>query len=113
MRKTVYALEKIEDQATVDTFKAMIEGQEQQLLSGFRGRFREISVTAGTHLWPHYLGFAPKDVIQTSLRSASGAACTWTWNYRLFDKDNISFTVTGTAGDPITVRAFIGKYEEA
>lgn len=73
-------------------------------LDGFK-HFELAFTSAGTSTIPHNLGFQPKDVIQTSL-TGSGAL---TWNYDLFDRTNISVTVTG----PCVVRAFIGAYQES
>lgn len=74
----------------------------------FRGEFefREFTFTqAGTNLKvPHALGFAPTDILQTSLVGAG----TLTWNYASFDNKNLDVTVTG----PCTVRAFVGAYRE-
>lgn len=72
-------------------------------LEGFK-HFELTFEEAQTNLkLPHGLGFAPKDVIQTSL-TGSG---TLTWNYSLFDKTDLNLTTTG----PCTVRAFIGTYQ--
>ncbi len=74
----------------------------------FRGEFefREFKFpAAGTNLkLAHGLGFAPTDILQTSIIGAG----TLTWNYASFDKTNLDATVTG----PCTVRCFIGAYRE-
>lgn len=53
---------------------------------------------------PHRLGFAPKDVVQTSLLGVG----TLTWNYDKFDETNIVVTTTGAC----VVRAYIGTETE-
>lgn len=53
----------------------------------------------------HGLGYLPKDVIQTS----SVGAGVLTWNYGAFDREFLDVTTTG----PVTVRAFIGRFEKS
>lgn len=53
-------------------------------------------------LFRHGLGFVPKDVIQTSVVGAG----VLTWNYGLFDSQNLNITTTGAC----TVRFFVGTY---
>jgi len=81
-------------------------------LLGFR--FKTITFTStGTNLkLAHGLGYAPTDLIQTSLIGPSGA--TLVWNYSLFDKDNLNATITGavTPTDPLIVRFFLGAYNQ-
>jgi hypothetical protein len=54
--------------------------------------------------YPHGLGVIPTDVIQTS-KTGAGAV---TWNYELFDRENLNITTTGAC----TVRAYIGSHQE-
>jgi len=73
----------------------------------FRGewKFFEIVVDQAVtnYKYAHNLGFAPKDVIQTSV-TGGGAI---TWNYSLFDKELLDLTTSGA----LTVRAFIGRFD--
>jgi len=80
------------------------EFNRQSILKG-KWRFIEIQTTQAetNKKIPHNLGFQPKDVIQMSEVGAG----TITWNYSSFDKTNIDITTTGA----VTVRAFIGTYE--
>lgn len=52
----------------------------------------------------HGLGFIPLDIIQTSNRGPG----ILTWDYDLFDRDNLVVTTTGAC----SVRAFVGAYRE-
>lgn len=57
---------------------------------------------------PHSLGFKPLDVL---VLSAIGG--TYSFNYTLFDSNNIYVTATlTTASVPLTMRVFIGRYSE-
>lgn len=112
MRKLVHALDKIDDDSVVETFKAVFDELDRGLLSRMKGRFYEITLGPGTTLWPHNLGYAPRDVIQTSLISSDGLACSWVWNFSKFTKTHLSVTVTCSTGKTATCRAFVGKYED-
>jgi hypothetical protein len=73
-----------------------------------RGQFKFIEITVpsaqANYKVAHSLGFQPKDVLVTSLTGAGAV----TWNYSLFDRDNLDLTTTGAC----VIRAFIGAYEE-
>ena len=74
----------------------------------FRGEWRFFTLTftrAETNLkLPHGLDFKPLDIIQTSITGAGDI----TFNYSLFDAENIDITTTGAC----VVRCFIGAYRE-
>ena len=112
MRRVELALHKIEDEAVRESLEILSEEVVDSPFSGFRGKHFTISKKAGTHTFPHRLGYRPKDVIQTSLRVPIGTA-TWVWNYDDFTDTDLSFTVTtSTAGENATVRAYIGTHRE-
>ncbi len=103
----IYIVE-IEDRFVRENFKKLKDyAAGQYLLKSLK--FFEISIVGNkTNLkFPHNLGFKPKDIVQTSVIGAG----TWTWNYSLFDKNNLDITTSGTSGT-ITVRALIGNLEE-
>lgn len=57
---------------------------------------------------PHNLGFVPKDLIQTSLVGVSSIA----WNFSKFSENDLYVSMTIPANTTVTVRAFVGRYEE-
>jgi len=72
--------------------------------SVLKGEFKHFEITfngSETKVFPHGLGFLPKDVIQTSLVGTS----TITYNYSAFTKDNISITSTAAC----VIRFFVGR----
>lgn len=97
---------EVEDEYSRDNFRKLErELREQPLLKG-KFKFFEITFSkAVTNLkYPHNLGFAPKDILQTSLIGAG----TVTWNYVKFDRTNLDVTTSGAC----VVRGFFGSYEE-
>lgn len=74
----------------------------------FKGnwKFFELNITGAVTSKPikHGLDFIPTDVLETSQKGPG----ILTWDYSLFDRDNIVVTTTGTC----TVRAFVGAYRE-
>ena len=78
---------------------------ESLLMGRFEGYHAEYVIdSAVTNLRiPHGLNFQPKDIIQTS----SVGAGVVSWNYELFDREEIDITTTGA----VTLRAFIGVYD--
>lgn len=100
-------LQDVEDPILRENLKRL--QQEFQLFQAIlRGewQFFEIVFTAAVtnFLYPHGLKFAPKDILQTSIKGAGAL----TWNYAKFDATNLNITTTGAC----TVRAFIGSYHE-
>jgi hypothetical protein len=75
--------------------------------SFLRGQFRFYEIVlpgaVTNYRFSHNLGFAPKDVIVTSVVGSSP-----TWNYTRFDSTAIDITTAGAS----TIRAFIGRYGE-
>jgi hypothetical protein len=71
-----------------------------------RGDWKQIELTflasVTNFKYPHTLGFAPKDIIQTSLTGAGAI----TWNYANFDRTNLDISTTG----PCVVRALVGTF---
>ncbi|MCP3682930.1 MAG: hypothetical protein GY861_09590 [bacterium] len=98
--------ESIEDEVLRDNFVKIREEFEEALFNRFTGKHFEITFTqAETNFkYPHNLGFWPKDVLQTFITGAGAV----TWNYGLFDGDDLDITTTGAC----TVRAFIGAFSE-
>lgn len=101
----LFFFEDIEDKETRENFRKLDSYlKEDTNLLGFH-HFEIIIDRAVTNLkYPHSLGFQPKDVLMTS-QIGSG---TITWNYDLFDENNLDITTTG----PTTVRAYIGTHVE-
>jgi len=79
--------------------------RKSDILKG-QWEFHEITVTAAVtnQSYAHNLGFAPKDIITTSV--SAGAALTW--DYDSFDDTIIQFDTDGAC----TFRFFVGRYEE-
>lgn len=99
-------IEQIEDPIARENFQRLQDDSLKDALPKGQWKFFEIIITkAVTNLkYPHSLGFAPKDIIQTSLKGAGAL----TWNYNLFDSTNLNITTTGAC----TVRVFVGHYSE-
>lgn len=74
-----------------------------------KGNWQFVTFTVRTatsnYKFPHQLGFKPKDVIALSVVGGG----TITWNYSDFTDTHIDVT---TAGGSVTVRAFVGTYQE-
>lgn len=70
-------------------------------------QFIEFTVATATtnYKHPHRLGFIPKDVLVLSTRGSGSIV----WNYDDFTSTNLNVT---TSGGSITVRAFVGTYQE-
>ena len=100
-----FSIEEVTDPRARDNWRKLdLFLKEDTNLSGFH-HFEIIIDKAVTNLkYPHKLGFQPKDVLVTS-QIGSG---TITWNYELFDSDDLNITTTG----PTTVRAYIGTHVE-
>ncbi len=75
---------------------ALLAGQFELLEFSTKGAVTDLKV-------PHGLGIVPVDVIETS-NLGSGLV---TYMYNEFARDFIKITTTG----PVTVRAFIGRYD--
>lgn len=88
-----------------DNFDRIRQYTDNLLMGRFEGAHVEYVIEgAVTNLrLPHGLNFQPKDIIETS-RTGAGSL---TWNYALFDREEIDITTTGA----VTVRAFIGVYD--
>lgn len=72
-------------------------------------RFVTKTLTAGTYpatlTFPHGFPFIPKDVLPLSVSPQTATA---TWNTDDFDRTNLSVTISAA----LTVRAYVGRYEE-
>jgi len=103
MLKLIYT--GLTDTAIRNNFKRIED--EFNLMVLLRGKFEHFIISipkaVTNYRYKHGLGFMPKDIIQTSI-VGSGL----TWNYSLFDKDYLDITTTGE----VTVRGFIGSYQE-
>lgn len=78
---------------------------ENLLMGRFEGTHMVISFPSALTNFkvPHGLNFTPKDIIQTALTGAG----TITWNYSLFDSENLDVTTSAAC----EVRAFVGVYD--
>jgi hypothetical protein len=105
-------LDRVEDPAARDNFRRINEGLVSAPI--LQGKFKfftwELADNNSPGSYPlelrlrHGLSFVPKDVIQTSAIGAGSV----TWNFADFDADYLYATITG----PVTVRAFVGSYQE-
>lgn len=97
---------EIDDEHIQENFRRLQYGLNDLAL--LKGQFKffkfSFDTAAASKRIPHNLGFAPKDVLQTSVTNGASV----TWEYDSFDRDYIYIT-TSAACD---VRAFIGRYEE-
>lgn len=100
-------LAEITDLFIRKNFEKIADAINKNVLLSGQWRFVEITFTgAATNFrYKHNLNFAPKDVIQTSLIGAG----TITWNYDRFNSDYLDITTSGA----LTVRAFVGRYDNA
>jgi hypothetical protein len=100
-------ISEINDPYIRDNFRRIEDILRSESLLKGSFKFFEIEIDgAVTNLkYSHNLGFVPKDVIQTSI-TGSGSL---DWNFPNFTKDFLDITTTG----PVTVRAFIGTYQES
>ena len=99
-------LQEIEDIYTRENlFRIKKFLDEKPFLRG-EWSFYEITLASAVtnFKFKHNLGFQPKDIIQTS-----SIGSVLTWNYSGFDREFVDITTTG----PVTVRAFIGRFEKA
>jgi hypothetical protein len=101
-------LDRIEDPTARENFRRLNEGLVAEPLLKGKFKFFERELSAGSYPADvrvrHGLPFVPRDVLQTSA-IGSGSV---TWNFADFDADYLYATITG----PVTVRAFVGSYQE-
>lgn len=104
--KLTLLLKEISDQYIQENFIRIVDFfKRQRLLDGEFTHFEIVFTGAVTNFkFKHNLGFVPKDIIQTS----SIGAGVLTWNYDKFDAQFLDITTTGV----VTVRAFVGSYQE-
>lgn len=112
MRNLELRINDVADPIVRDNFDRLQQLSDEDMFSKFKGKHFEVTVDKNmTYNFAHKLGFAPKDIIQTSLRTAGSA--TLVWNYNSFNRTSVSFTVASLAGaETLTFRAFIGSYTE-
>ena len=106
-----FVLERIADPYVREVVQRIREEFKNQALLRGQWRFVEISFTDDItgFLYPHRMGFRPTDIIQTS-KTGTGDI---TYEYSLFDSTNLNITTDNTdSADPLTVRFFVGRYEE-
>lgn len=106
-----FNLDRIEDPYIREIVQRIREEFKNQVLLRGQWRFAEISFTSNitNFKYPHGLGFSPKDLFQTG-KTGTGSI---TYNYDEFDSTNLDITTSGTSSsDPLTVRFFVGRYEE-
>jgi hypothetical protein len=99
---------EIEDPKVQENFQRLEDFLRDFPLSNGVFKFFVLALTAASYpatvRVPHTLGFAPKDVLQTSV-IGSGSV---TWVYSQFTKSELVLSISG----PVTVRAFVGSYAE-
>lgn len=102
-----FFIREIKDTYVQENFKQLDGILADDILAKGKFKFFQIDVSGAVTNQPrmHFLGFSPKDIIQTS----SIGTGLLTWNYANFTSESIYFTTTG----PVIVRAFIGRYEES
>lgn len=112
MSRLELVVAEVQDPAAKENFDRLQRASDEDVFGRFLGRHLALTLSKNlTYTYPHNLGFAPLDVIQTRL--VKPAAATLTWNYDSFDRTNISLTVAGlAAGESVEVRAFFGSYVE-
>ncbi len=112
MKDLLLIIPEVQDPTVRENFDRIQRASDDDLFGKFRGKHIELSLDKNiTYLYPHNLGFRPRDLIQTFLDKPTGASLTW--NYGSFDRTNISLTVAGLAsGESVDVRAFVGVYVE-
>lgn len=100
------SLEDLEDPDIRENFKRLQDYLKAEPVLKGQFNFFEIKVDSAVTLqkFAHNLGFAPQDVIQTSIIGTGQL----TWNYENFDRNYIVFTTTG----PCKVRVFVGNYQQ-
>lgn len=112
MRDLELQTANVQDPVVRDNLDRVQQFVDENVLMRFRGKHVEIERSAdGTYTYNHNLGYRPRDVLQTSVRTQGTA--TIAWNYDSFTTSSVSFTVAGlAANETLTVRAFIGVYLE-
>lgn len=104
--KLTLKVDGLADSIARENFVNILRVDRANALNRGSWRFFEISFLGAVTNFKlsHHLGFAPKDIIQTSLIGAGSLQ----WNYSLFDSDSLDITTTGAC----VVRCFIGTYAE-
>lgn len=99
-------LAEITDPILRENFRRIQEGLTELAFLKGKWRFVEIEFKGALADQPfaHGLGFAPKDVLVTSVLGSGSV----TWSYSKFTREHVYLSSTG----PVTVRAFIGSYYE-
>lgn len=106
-----FNLDKLTDPYVREFAQRVREELKNQVLLRGQWRFVELTFTKNitNFLYPHNLGFQPKDLFQT-WKTGTGSIV---YNMDRFDPTNIDVTTSGTsASDPLIVRFFLGRYEE-
>lgn len=99
------SIEDVDDPQARENFRRIDSFfREDTNLKGFQHFEIVLEAAVTNKKYPHNLGFTPKDVIVTSLIGAGAI----TWNYELFDSENLDLTTTGA----VTIRAYIGTHVE-
>ena len=101
-------LNEIPDRKLQENFQRLQDYLTKEPVTNAQWRLFELTFDSDQSQIPirHGLGFAPKDVIQTSL-IGTGAI---TYHYKDFDDQNIYISVASTASsDPLVVRFLLGR----
>lgn len=108
--KPVLAISEIADQYIRKNFERLRDFILQETpLQGFRAFSIRFEAPVINFKFKHGLGFAPKDLIQTSLIGQGGVQ----WNYSNFTATELDLTVSGAVSStaPTTVRFLVGTLE--
>lgn len=111
MRNLDLNIQGVKDTVARENFDQIQEEVLKHPLLKFDGKHVELTFTKdlANHKYKHNLGYRPRDVIVTSLIGTG----TVTWNYSLFDNQEIDLTIAGTIlNSTLVIRAFIGTYLE-
>lgn len=106
MAKPKLNLISTDDKIVLENFRRIEKVWSNEAILKGSWKFIQITITGAVtnYKFKHYLKFIPLDVIQTS-KTGVGSI---TWNYELFDRDNLDITTTGAC----VVRALVGRHEE-
>lgn len=97
-------LKEIKDDWVRETFRKLSETINGLNILKPKWKFYEITLPIGATVYPHRLGFRPKDIIVTSISNSESVI----FDYDSFTSENLYLTASGAC----TVRFFAGSYTE-
>lgn len=112
MRNLELRISDVADPIARDNFDKLQRLSDDDLFGKFKGKHFQVTVDKNlTYDFAHKLGFAPEDIIITSIKTLGSA--TLVWDYNATTRTHVNFTVASLApGESLTFRAFIGSYRE-